>query len=1424
MILIIPTLIYSRVLSGNSRIGWTAVLDTNDFIRSAAQIDDTFDDMASASSRFDKVMSGVGVGIGVGIAGAAQQMGASIIGAIGDSIEMAKQFEQQMAKVRTLIQVTDTEFDNLGKGVLAISQRLPQTVDSLTAALFNLISAGVETKDSLDVLELSAKAATAGFTDVNTTASLGISTINAYGLEITDLNRVYDIFFETARIGVTDFESLASELGSVLPSAKALGVSLEELGGIFAAATKGGISTAEVVTGLDGTFQDLVSRQAELEELANVKLFDEGNFRGLVPIFNDLSETLGELSAQGRTDLLDKIGFGRESGRIIKTITNDMDTFNESVMEVTNSSGAMERAFDTAISTSENQLGILGNRISTLSLNVLQPFVGLLGDAAGGINRLFDGFDASRITAEFQSLQTSTEGQIQQLETLRGRYKDVTSILKTTTAGTDENTRASVQQKEIIEEIQQILPGAVTGYNEYGEAIGVSVGHINDFIDAQKQMLSTEFVDRIQDLAKNAKTLETQMADLTESASGFAGVSRALDSLGREGFIELVKNAELGEEGLNRLFETFETLSQNRLVPFGLVSEVEGILRTFDNVDDQAKAAGESFDRLGETARAALVDPNERIREMNKQLGITKFALDNLTSSFGLRDLIEDYRKLSEETELTADETKRLQDIIGQGLALQLGANISDVEKQLRQFAEILGPPETPEIIDLPKTIEIPVAIDPLQFDKVKAELKTELDELKLQMIEAGDSQEEFEVARAQRSVEQFTAALTQKVDNEKKFNDALLGAKIELAEAEIKLLEHTQSERERIEDETTRNQEEAAQARVKIFADEISAQLKLLDGLSGQDKTVAIRVLSEVGGFSKESIERGLSGIEDGVLSAADVLELRTNVIQESMNALDQNLDQQTKDTSAFTEFVITKLKQLADTRKRLQSERIKEAQEAADKELEFEVDIFQRSTQIDDDIRQKAQEGRAAEEQANATQKEKGLTALSELAKAEEDNAFQRANFLIDTNQISLEDYRAFLSARRDFLEESGRAETEEWRNVARQLHSVDANISADAISAAHDMEIAFVSAAEKTAKQVSDAFRVAFGEQLPQVLEVAIKNIVNEFKTLDDFMLSFGSKVDIVKRGLQAAFAEDPIAALSLGLTIANGLMDIFGGKTRAATSELDEMRKRVQEAADAIRNELSSAISDSFTEGVEDIDFDALVNAIVRTRLAGAVADVIIAKTGLDKGLADLEGAEVAFRDPIDVLEGGRVRGADARQRAAERQQDAFLKLNRGLEQAGQAIDILPQTIAEISTRLPQTARQFLNSLEDARGEVDRLTPRTGFSAVTEPQGNAILSTLALQTRHLSSIRESGLELVAILNRQPTNGNVIPAVQPIAPPTPIQRFEFNERINIHIDGEVAMQANDIDDVDVEFIADRLRDRVVRRREAIIGRNGR
>jgi len=1350
-------------------IGWTAVLDTDDFTRGAAEIDQSFDDMGGASSRFDKILSGVGVATAVS-AVVVDRMGQAIAGAFSDGIEMAKQFEQQMAKVRTLIQVTDAEFDNLGKGVLAISQRLPQGIDSLTDALFNLISAGVETKDSLDVLELSAKAATAGFTDVNTTAKLGISTINAFGLEITDLNRVYDIFFETARIGVTNFESLASELGSVLPSAKALGVSLEELGAIFAAATKGGISTAEVTTGLDATFRNLAGRKDELEELANVKLFDAGEFRGLVPVFNDLSESLGGLTRESRVDLLNELGFDAQASRIVLTITNDMKTFNESVIEVTGSAGAMGKAFETAIVTSENQLGILGNRIKALSMGLLQPFVSLLGDAAGGINRLFDGFDASRVLSEFQSLQTSIEGHRSQLDPLVEKYGDLQDKFADLKPESEDAQQIHAELNATIRSLVTLVPELALGWNKEKASLDKLNPVIERYHANQKMVVRGQFLSGLEEFRKKYQQVTGSIEAMTAAQVGIREITEKLVRGPFEASSEFLKSAELDWDARDAA-----SWALNRAMKEG---------------GTNATKAGRALNILGtdmEVAQGNLA------------------ALATSLNTF-----------------------------------IAAGGDISKLNIDMEKFSDLVNlAEEVPETKE-PETLETRVGIAPLRLDKFKDKLKIELDEMQLAMLESGDTQEAIDVARAMRSVERFTEALSEKVNKEKDFNAALLKVKIELAEAEIKLLESTESERKRIENETTRNQEEAARNqeeaarnRVKLLEDGINAQLDLLEGLSGEDKTVAISILGEVGDFGPEKIERVLSGIEGGVLSAADILEIMANVIQEAMNALDQNLDVETKETRAFTDFVIAQEGRISHHIRQAQAERIKEEAAIADSKKDAMIDMADSEAEIDERVRKEGQAGREAEAKGIEEQTRKGMSSWKKYTQAQKANAIQHNKFLRDTNQISLWQYRQLLFSQLDALKDAKQEDTEIWREAARELHDVNQQIAKDFDQTNERMAIrwnAFASDLSKTFDMLADRFgekwrdaanlmedlsragaQALSGNYLPAInsLISAASSYGEIWKDIAGFITGASSDEELDKA---AEHSERLLDVLSRLIKLPQALLDEFGSRgftDWAGQSALEFLEGLEQGIRDQQQSVLSASqdLVGMFEKGIiEGFSASEIGEDITASLDRMMIRAIIESVTNLSK-IQPLIGhyAEALVHALSDgILDEGEKSTLEAYRKLIEdRSTEAFALQQQAIEQAKRDFGI-----------------EFEGSSASAGG-VDRLTPQTSFTAVTERTGSAMLSSLTQQTRHLFSIRESGLRMVEILNRQKPNGNVLPAAAaPLAPPG-VQHFEFTDTINIQIDGEVVMEANGIEDVNVEFIAERLHERIIRRREAFIGK---
>lgn len=187
-----------------------------------------------------------------------------------ESFSTFMQFEQRMAEIKSITGLTGQQISDLGDQIKAMTRTLPQTADELGAGLYEIFSAGItESADAMATLRLSAQAAVAGLTDTATTSKAGISTMNAFRLQVKDLTHIYDVQFMTVKDGILRYEELADVIGNVAPSAEAAGQSMEEMFATIAFLTRQGLSAANSATALGRAYDTLVQPQtiAKFREL-----------------------------------------------------------------------------------------------------------------------------------------------------------------------------------------------------------------------------------------------------------------------------------------------------------------------------------------------------------------------------------------------------------------------------------------------------------------------------------------------------------------------------------------------------------------------------------------------------------------------------------------------------------------------------------------------------------------------------------------------------------------------------------------------------------------------------------------------------------------------------------------------------------------------------------------------------------------------------------------------------------------------------------------------------------------------------------------------------------------------------------------------------------------------------------------------------
>lgn len=158
----------------------------------------------------------------------------SVAGLGGAAVKMAASYDKAMHNVNSIAKLPEDQFKKLEAQVLKLSTTVPQSAETLAKGLYDIQSSGFAANDALGILEVSAKAASAGLSNTDVASKAITAVLNAYGMGADQAGRVSDVLFKTVDRGVLTFEDLATNIGDVVGTANIAGVSIEDVGAAFA--------------------------------------------------------------------------------------------------------------------------------------------------------------------------------------------------------------------------------------------------------------------------------------------------------------------------------------------------------------------------------------------------------------------------------------------------------------------------------------------------------------------------------------------------------------------------------------------------------------------------------------------------------------------------------------------------------------------------------------------------------------------------------------------------------------------------------------------------------------------------------------------------------------------------------------------------------------------------------------------------------------------------------------------------------------------------------------------------------------------------------------------------------------------------------------------------------------------------------------
>lgn len=151
-----------------------------------------------------------------------------------------------------------------------------------------------------------------------------------------------------------------------------------------------------------------------------------------------------------------------------------------------------------------DQLDNIYNKIGKKLEPAIKSFMGTLGKVMGKISS-----DLDSANDKFLLQQERTLSLANNIPNLVKRYEELKS----------KSNLSKIEQEElssIIQKIANIIPSAVTGWDNYGNAISISTGKIQEYIRVQKNLYSVQHQKAIEEEQKNLDKLKKKYADLIE--------------------------------------------------------------------------------------------------------------------------------------------------------------------------------------------------------------------------------------------------------------------------------------------------------------------------------------------------------------------------------------------------------------------------------------------------------------------------------------------------------------------------------------------------------------------------------------------------------------------------------------------------------------------------------------------------------------------------------------------------------------------------------------------------------------------------------------------------------------------------------------------------------------------------------------------
>lgn len=272
--------------------------------------------------------------------------GVATVAGLTASAKAAGQLNKELANIGTLSVPTERLKEFKGQ-IQDIAIATGKETSDISEGTYQVISAFGDAADTMEKVEINAKAAKAGLATTADSIALTSAVTKAYGdTSASAVQHVADLAFKTVELGQTTFPELAQNMQQVTSLSKQLGVSQEELFASYATLTGVTGNAAEVQTQLKAVYNALLKPSENMEKAIRGLGYESGytmiNTLGLAGTLDSLVKaTNGSDEA-----LLSLFNNQRALPAILALTGAQADVFTEKLGKMKEASGAATKAFE----------------------------------------------------------------------------------------------------------------------------------------------------------------------------------------------------------------------------------------------------------------------------------------------------------------------------------------------------------------------------------------------------------------------------------------------------------------------------------------------------------------------------------------------------------------------------------------------------------------------------------------------------------------------------------------------------------------------------------------------------------------------------------------------------------------------------------------------------------------------------------------------------------------------------------------------------------------------------------------------------------------------------------------------------------------------------------------------------------------------